>query len=168
MLKDRLLELGAIKFGDFVLTSGRKSGYYVDIKDAATDPKMLDEIASELSHRVTLGKVAGMELGAVPITVATAIKKGIPYLILRKERVHGTKKLVIGRLTEGEEIELIEDVVTTGGSLLKAANLIRDNGGIVRRAICVVDREEGGAEMLRDNGIELVSVVKISEVKPDH
>lgn len=163
MLKERLVEAGAIKFGDFVLTSGKKSNYYVDIKDAATDPGILEEIAFELSSRVQMKKIAGMELGAVPITVATAVRLKIPYLVLRKERSHGTKKLIIGQLSEGEEIELIEDVVTTGGSLLKAAKLVRDNGGVVKRAIVVVDREEGGREMLEDNGIELVSVVKMSE-----
>lgn len=163
MLKDRLFETGAIKFGDYVLTSGNKSNFYVDIKDSATIPDILEEIASELASKVTKDKIAGMELGAVPITVATAVKKGIPYLVLRKERSHGTKKLIIGHLNEGEEVELIEDVVTTGGSLLKAAKLIRENGGIVKRAIVVVDREEGGREMLLENGIELDSLVKMSE-----
>lgn len=165
MLGDRLVEAGAIKFGDFVLTSGKRSTYYVDIKDAATDPEILEEISSGLASLVSAKKVAGMELGAVPITVATAVRMRIPYIVLRKERNHGTKKLVIGYLSSGEEVELIEDVVTTGGSLLKAANLIRENGGIVRRAICVVDREEGGSEMLMENGIELVPLVRISEVK---
>lgn len=165
MLKERLVDMGAIKFGEFTLTSGKKSSYYVDIKDAATHPDMLNDISSELAERVSLSKVAGMELGAVPITVATAIRKNIPYLILRKERSHGTKKLIIGELEPGEEVELIEDVVTTGGSLLKAATLIRESGGVVKRAICVVDREEGGVELLRENGIELIPVVKISEVR---
>lgn len=165
MLKDRLVELGAIKFGDFTLTSGKKSNYYVDIKDAATDPDTLGEISLELSKRVTAGKIAGMELGAVPITVATAVRLNLPYLVLRKERSHGTKKLVIGNLKPGEEVELIEDVITTGGSLLKAARLVRENGGVVKRAIVVVDREEGGKEMLLENGIELEAVVKISEVR---
>ncbi len=166
MLKERLLEAGAIKFGDFVLTSGKKSNYYVDIKDAATDPDTLKEITEELSSRVRARKIAGMELGAVPITVATAVRLKLPYLVLRKERSHGTKKLIIGHLQQGEEVELIEDVVTTGGSLLKAANLVRENGGVVKRAIVVVDREEGGKEMLKENGIELESVIKISEVQP--
>lgn len=165
MIGKKLLDAGAIKFGDFILTSGKRSDYYVDIKDAATEPEMLDEIAAELASKITAGKIAGMELGAVPITVATAVKKKMPYLVLRKERKHGTKKLVIGKLDHGEEVEVIEDVVTTGGSVLKAAQLIRENGGIVKRAICVVDREEGGAEMLKENGIELVPVVKISEVR---
>ena len=166
MLKERLLEAGAIKFGDFVLTSGKKSNYYVDIKDAATDPDTLQEISEELASRVKARKIAGMELGAVPITVATAVRMKLPYLVLRKERSHGTKKLIIGHLEQGEEVELIEDVVTTGGSLLKAAQLGREKGGFVRRAIVVVDREEGGKEMLKENGIDLESVVKISEVQP--
>ncbi len=165
MLKDRLVETGAIKFGDFVLTSGKRSNYYVDIKDAATIPDILDEISAEIASRITVDKIAGMELGAVPITVAAAVRKKIPYLVLRKERAHGTKKLIIGQLSEGEEVELIEDVVTTGGSLLKAANLVRENGGIVKKAIVVVDREEGGREMLLENGVELQSVVRMSDFK---
>lgn len=165
MLKEKLVELGAIKFGEFVLTSGKKSEYYVDIKDAATDPETLEIISSELASRLVAKKIAGMELGAVPITVATAVKTGLPYLVLRKERNHGTKKLIIGSLAAGEEIDIIEDVVTTGGSILKAAKLIRENGGVVKRAIVVVDREEGGRENLEANGIELISVVKISDVK---
>ncbi len=168
MLSERLLEKGAIKFGDFVLTSGKRSNFYVDIKDAATEPIVLKEIAEELASRVQKDKIAGMELGAVPITVATALKKGMPYLILRKERSHGTKKLIIGNLQKGEEVELIEDVVTTGGSLLKAATLVRENGGVVRRAIVVVDRQEGGGEMLKEHGIELDSIVKMSDFARKH
>ncbi|MEM0155715.1 MAG: orotate phosphoribosyltransferase [Thermoplasmataceae archaeon] len=164
MLKDTLLKSGAIKTGEFVLTSGKKSNYYVDIKEAATDPAVLKEISAELSKNIKARKIAGMELGAVPILVSTAIRLSIPYVILRKEITHGTKKLTVGKINEGETIDMIEDVVTTGHSLLRAIDLVRNNGGVVKRAICVVDRLDGGAELLMENGVQLIPLVKISEI----
>lgn len=165
-LSEKLLSAGAIKFGDFVLTSGKHSRYYVDIKDAATDPETLDLISQIFSDRIGLNRIAGVELGAVPLLVATAVKKGLPYIIIRKERKHGTGRLTIGELTGGEEVEIIEDVVTTGGSVMKAVNYLRENGAKVSRAHCVVDREEGGKELLASNRVELVPLIRISEIMP--
>jgi len=165
MLKDILLSSGAIKIGDFVLTSGKKSSYYVDIKEAATDPMVLKAISEEIAKKITAGKIAGMELGAVPLIVSVSILKSIPYVILRKSITHGTKKLTVGKIDTGETIDMVEDVVTTGNSLLKAVNLIRENGGIVKRAICVVDRMDGGSELLKENGVELVPLLKISDLE---
>lgn len=159
-----LMDKGAIKFGDFVLTSGKRSRYYVDIKDAATDPALLNLLAGLFAERVSAGTVAGVELGAVPILIATAVMKGIPYIIIRKERKHGTGKLTIGEISPGQEIDIIEDVVTTGGSVLKAARYLRENGAVVSHVYCVVDREEGGSELLRENSLELSPLIRISEI----
>lgn len=158
-----LLETGAVKFGDFLLTSGKKSSYYVDIKDAATDPATLGLIAELFTGMLEEKKIAGVELGAVPLLVATALKAGIPYVIIRKERKHGTGKLTIGEYGD-EGIDIIEDVVTTGNSILKAVNYLRENGASVSRAFCVVDRQEGGAELLRENGVDLRPILRISEL----
>ena len=165
MLKDVLINSGAIKIGDFVLTSGKKSSYYVDIKEAATDPKVLNAISVEISKNITAQKIAGMELGAVPLVVSVSLLRTIPYVILRKERSHGTKKLTVGKIGVGEVIDMIEDVVTTGNSLMKAINIVRDNGGVVRRAVCVVDRMDGGSELMRENGVELIPLLKISDLE---
>lgn len=165
-LSQKLLESGAIKFGDFLLTSGKRSKYYVDIKDAATNPEILSLISKIFISRIGNHKIAGVELGAVPLLVATAVLKGLPYIIIRKERKHGTGKLTIGEITHGEEIEIIEDVVTTGGSILKAVNYLRENGAIVNRAYCVVDREEGGKELLEANNVTLEPLIRISEIMP--
>ncbi|MCL4336382.1 MAG: orotate phosphoribosyltransferase [Candidatus Thermoplasmatota archaeon] len=158
-----LLETGAVKFGDFLLTSGKRSSYYVDIKNTATDPATLSLIADMFTGMLKGKKIAGVELGAVPLLVATALKAGIPYVIIRKERKHGTGKLTIGEFGE-EDIDIIEDVVTTGNSILKAVNYLRENGARVSRAFCVVDREEGGKELLRENGVDLRSILTISEL----
>ena len=168
MINEKLLELKAIKFGDFTLTSGKKSKYYVDLKGASTNPDFLREVADELATRVTPGAmVAGVELGAVPLVVATAIKLKVPYLIIRKEdRTHGNKDPIIGNLEKGKEVELIEDVVTTGGSVLRAVTLLREKGAIVNKVICIVDREEGGTAALERHNVKLVPLVRISEVMP--
>ncbi|EQB65121.1 MAG: orotate phosphoribosyltransferase [Thermoplasmataceae archaeon] len=164
MLNRILQEKGAIKTGEFTLTSGKKSNFYVDIKDACADPEVLKVIVGELEKKVTSKAVAGVELGAVPLVVATAFKMSIPYFIIRKQSNHGMKKLLIGKPEEGVNVDIIEDVVTTGGSVLKAANLLMSNGMKIGKIITVVDREEGGIELLRENGLKLESLVKISEV----
>jgi orotate phosphoribosyltransferase len=165
MLKDILLKSGAIKFGDFVLTSGKRSNYYVDIKETMTDPTALKEVAELISKNLTSDVIAGVELGAVPLVVAVALLSGKRYIIIRKDRPHGTKSLLIGQAPSGSGVNIIEDVVTTGGSVLRAAEILKESGLKVSRVVCVVDREEGGKENLAKAGIELISLLKISEVK---
>ncbi|MFG1518887.1 MAG: orotate phosphoribosyltransferase [Thermoplasmataceae archaeon] len=165
MLADTLVKSGAIKFGEFKLTSGAMSSYYVDIKEICTNPSTLKEIVENIKPNITAGIIAGVELGAVPLIVATSIIANKPYIIIRKERSHGTGSLIIGNNFEGKEVDLIEDVVTTGGSVVKAVEILRENKAIVKKAICVVDREEGGKKNLLDHGIELIPLVKISQIK---
>lgn len=165
-LKDSLKECGAFQTGEFILTSGKISNFYVDIKRASTNPKILAEIARCMAKYLKEEeKIAGMELGAVPLAVALSLETDLPYLIIRKgERKHGTGKLVEGDLKKEDKIIIVEDVTTTGSSLLKAAEIIREEGGKVERALVVVDREEGAYELLKENGLELVPLVKVSEM----
>ncbi|MHB1829791.1 MAG: orotate phosphoribosyltransferase [Candidatus Micrarchaeaceae archaeon] len=161
-----LLDNGAIKYGDFVLPFGNRTTYFVDVKEVSTDPKFLETAATELSKEVKEKTIAGIELGAVPLLVATSIKLQIQYIIVRKKHEHGTKELLIGKLEKGTKVDIIDDVVSTGGSILLTAKLLRERGAEVSRAIAVVDREEGGAALLKDNGIKLVSLIKgVSELK---
>jgi len=165
MLKEKLIECGAIKFGEFVLASGKKSKYYVDIKKASTKHEILELMGTMLAEKVKGDLLAGVELGAVPLTAITAIKAKKDYLIIRKEKKgYGTSKLIEGDYKEGQEVDIIEDVVTTGGSVLRAIKLLRDAGLKVNRVICVVDREEGGKENLEKEGVELISLVKAREL----
>ena len=168
-LKEQLLSSEAVMFGEFTLTSGKKSNYYVDIKKASTDTAILKNIAGCMKPLIGDEKViAGMELGAVPLAVALALESGLPYVIIRKgERKHGTGKQIEGKLPEGSKVLIVEDVATTGGSLVKAVEAIRNSGGIVNRAIVVVDREEGGTEKARELDVELIPLVKISDILPD-
>ncbi|UCG70534.1 MAG: orotate phosphoribosyltransferase [Thermoplasmata archaeon] len=166
VLKDVLKECGAFKTGEFTLTSGKKSNYYVDIKQASTNPKILKEIAEcMVKHLKGEEKIAGMELGAVPLAVALSLETDLPYLIIRKKtRSHGMGKLIEGHLEKNDKIILVEDVTTSGSSLLKAAEIVRGEGGMVKRALVVVDREEGATQLLREHDIELVPLVKVSDM----
>lgn len=170
MEKENLIELlkecGAIKFGKFKLTSGKESSYYIDIKSAALQPKILSKIAEELAKKICgEEKIACIELGAVPIATAVALRTEIPFVILRKEpREHGTGRQIEGELKENESVVVIEDVATTGNSILKVVKAVRERGATVKRAIVVVDREEGAENLLKQNNVELVSLLRVSEL----
>jgi orotate phosphoribosyltransferase len=166
VLKDSLKECGAFKVGEFTLTSGKKSNFYVDIKQASTNPMILREIAVKMKEHVKdEDRIAGMELGAVPLAVALSLECNLPYLIIRKkERAHGTGKLIEGNMDPGDRILLVEDVTTTGSSVVKAANIIREADGKVNRVVVVVDREEGAFELLEKHQISLEPLVKVSEM----
>ncbi len=166
MIKDKLLQANAIMFGDFTLTSGKKSDYYVDMKSPiASSPELLNEVSDEIAKHVSARSVAGVELGAVPILVATAMKLRIPYAIIRKDnREHGITDPLVGAPLFGTTVDIIEDVVTTGTSVMRAASILRGKGLFVSKVICVVDREDGARELLNQNGMSLVSIVRISEI----
>jgi orotate phosphoribosyltransferase len=170
MLKDSLIECGAIKFGDFTLTSGKKSKYYVDIKKASTNPKILKEIAVEMSRIIgsydsQIDIIGGMELGAVPLAAALALETGIPYVMIRKQpREHGVTSQVVGVMPQNANAVIVEDVATTGGSIVKSIEVLKAVGAEVKLVLVVVDREEGGKELVEKHNIELTSLVKASDL----
>ena len=152
--------------GDFTLASGKNSNYYVNMKRAITEPEILSTIAKLINEKVDddIDKIAGPALGAVPIATAVSLESGKPLLMIRKEKKgYGTSKLIEGDLLEGDNVILVEDVTTTGGSLLKAINAILDNGGVVKKAFVVVDREEGAMETFANEGNTLEPLISVSE-----
>ena len=151
MLIDDLVSCGAVKFGDFTLTSGKKSRYYVDIKKASSNPLILRRITEAFGgHSIDCDKVAGVELGAVPLIVAYSLMYGIPFVIIRKaDRDHGMKNRIEGTIEKNDRILLLEDVVTSGGSVIKALDLLEAEGCKVQAVLSVVDREEGGTDILK-------------------
>lgn len=165
MIKERLIEAGAVKSGKFTKASGGETTVYVDVKEALTRPEVLTEIAGEIAKNISASKIAGVELGAVPLVVAVSQALKIPYVIIRKEKkAYGVEKQFIGEIKKGESIEIIEDVVTKGKTVASAVELLRREGAEVSRAICVVDREEGGREALIAQGVGLISLVRLSEL----
>jgi orotate phosphoribosyltransferase len=156
-----LRKCGALKYGDFILTSGKRSGYYVDIKAAVTRPDMLRIIGRGMApHASGYARIAGVELGAVPIAVAVSLETDLPYIMVRKEKKeHGTQKPFEGEMVKGEKILFVEDVVTTGGTLMKAILDLRERGASIDKVVCVVDRQEGGQESLSGIGVSLYSLL---------
>ncbi len=164
MLWEQLIDAGAVKFGEFTLTSGKKSDYYVDIKEAMADPLMLGQTAVMLAKEVESEFIAGVELGAVPLVVAASLMTKKPYIIIRKERSHGTGSLFVGKPVPGKTVDIIEDVVTTGGSVAKAVEKLREAGMKVGKIIYVVDRQEGGEERFANLGVKAVPLFKIRDM----
>lgn len=162
-----LKENEVIKFGKFTLSSGKESDYYVDMKRAVTDPEILSKVAEIISEKIEglgVDKVAGPALGAVPIATAISLHAKLPLLMIRKEKKgYGTSKLIEGDLEEGDSVVVVEDVTTTGKSLLKAIDTIENNKGVVKRAFVVVDRSEGALENFKTNGIELEPLLSIED-----
>lgn len=172
-LSDSLKECGAIKFGDFTLASGKKSKYYIDIKKASANPLILKSIAHEISkkikqHSIEADYIGCVALGGVPIAVAVSLETGLPLIIIRKEaKEYGTKGQVVGDFIKESRVLMVEDVTTTGGSVIKAIKLLKEEGLIIRHVIVVVDREEGAHVALADEGVELTPLVKISDLLKD-
>lgn len=165
MLKEMLMELKVVQRGEFILASGRKSNYFVNIKRASTSPKVLREIGKAMAPFVGDAKIAGMALGAVPLAVAVALETNQPFVMVRKEpKDHGTKELIEGEVSPGDKFVVVEDVATTGGSTLQVVNALRAKGANVLRAIVVVDREEGATQLLSEHGIDLISIFKVKDL----
>ncbi|MDR2966716.1 MAG: orotate phosphoribosyltransferase [Methanobacteriaceae archaeon] len=168
-LIDILQENKVFKRGKFILSSGKESDYYIDMKKAITDVEILKTIAKLIFEKIkdeSIDKVAGPALGAVPIATAISLKADIPLLMIRKEKKdYGTSKLIEGQLNRGDNVILVEDVTTTGNSLLKAIEAIEKNGGIVKRAFVVVDREEGAIDNFKEKNLKLEPLIQVSEFK---
>ncbi|SFS68640.1 orotate phosphoribosyltransferase [Halostagnicola kamekurae] len=165
-LIEALRAADAVRFGEFELSHGGTSEYYVDKYLFETDPDCLEAISEAFADRLGADdKLGGVALGGVPLAAATSVAAGVPYVIARKQRKdYGTANLVEGRLDDGEEVVVVEDIVTTGTSLVDAVEALRDAGAAVERALVVVDREEGGRETVEDAGVEMESLVTASEL----
>lgn len=171
--KDYLIDIlkknNVFKTGKFTLSSGKKSDYYVDMKKAITNVEILKTIAKIITHEIKdekIDKIAGPALGAIPIATAISLESNIPLLMIRKEKKeYGTSKLIEGQLNDGDNVVVVEDVTTTGNSLLKAIDAINDNRGKVKKSFVVVDREEGAGDMFKNKNIDFQPLIYVSEFK---
>ena len=167
-LIDALRDADAVKFGEFELSHGGTSDYYVDKYLFETDPRCLSLIASAFADRVGDDRLAGVALGAVPLVAATAVETERPYVIVRKSaKEYGTGNRIEGEFEAGEEVVVLEDIATTGQSAIDAVEALREAGAIVDRVLVVVDREEGAAANLAEHDVELESLLTASELLAD-
>jgi orotate phosphoribosyltransferase len=156
--------------GDFLLRSGKRSPYYLDKFRFETRPDLLgalgDRIAAAVrEHEPDAVRLAAPVLGAVPLAAAASLAGGIPFVIVRDEaKSYGTANRLEGAYEEGELVCLVEDIVTSGGALLDSIAAVREAGLVVRTAICVIDREEGGADVLARLAVRLRPLFRVKDL----
>jgi len=167
-----LHKIDALKFGVFKLTSGKISPYYIDLRIVPSFPDAFRQICDFYGESITsqvgfknFDRIAGVPIAGIPFASQIAYNLKKPFLYVRKGvRLHGRQRRVEGILVSGDRVLLVDDLVTTGLTLKKAAKAVTAEGGIVKEAVALLDREEGGKEKLAKNGIQLHALLKISEV----
>ncbi|MCH2402279.1 MAG: orotate phosphoribosyltransferase [Pirellulales bacterium] len=173
--KESLIELirqQGLEFGDFTLASGKKASYYLDCRKVTLDARgarLIAEGILELLGEAMPNAVGGMAIGADPITAAVITLAGLRDIdlkgfIVRKEaKQHGKGRAVEGPVTPGDRVVIVEDVVTTGGSSLRAIDQVEQFGLRVERVIAIIDRLEGGAEAFQQRGIPLTTLLTVRD-----
>lgn len=153
-LGKKIVELSYIE-GDFILSSGRKSNYILDKYAFETKPEILETIAGEMAKMVESDttKIAGMELGGIPLATALSLATSIPFVIIRKaKKGHGLERLIEGDINKNDKVVIVEDIATTGSQALLAAKTIEETGASILKIIYVVDREEGARKEIEGKG----------------
>ena len=161
-------KLGIIKFGRFTLKSGIERPFYVDLRPLASDPKILKKLANYLLDMLPLDNfdlICGVPYAALPMATAMSLESYLPLIIKRKEaKQYGTKKMLEGIFTKGQNCLLVEDVITSGTSLLETIPEIENEGISVSDIVVVLDRQQGGKEILESKGFRVHTLFTISEV----
>lgn len=166
-IADRIKKAGAIKKGKFKLSNGSLTDYYIDKYVFETQPDVLDEIADQIAARIDSDEVdviAGPELGAVPLVTAVSLRTGIPCAYIRKGQKHyGTQARVEGTIEKGQRVAIVEDVTTTGNTIIETTELVKEVGGVPKHLIVVVDRDDGAVENVKEAGYDLEYLVQVGE-----
>lgn len=166
-LRSLLLEKSVVRGREFKLASGKTSDFYVDARVTTLDAEgatLCGRIFFEMLSAFQVDAVGGYSIGADPIVSAIAVisyqeKKPLPAFIIRKEeKSHGTRKMIEGNFRSGMRVALFDDVITSGGSIIKGARQVEAEGGKVEVIMAVLDREEGGREAIESHGYRFMSI----------
>ena len=167
-LVNDLYAIQALKFGEFRLKSGVLSPFYVDLRGIIAHPPFLQAVALrilDVLRPLRLDRIAGIPYAGLPIATAVALAGNLPMLYARKEvKDHGTRRAIEGTFTPGEVVVLIDDVITDGASKFEAAAPFLEAGLVIKDFVIFLDREQGGADRLREKGYALHSALRISAV----
>ncbi len=166
-----LKKTNALEFGAFKLSSGRTTPYYVDLRVIPSFPDIFQRVVDMMTDALTreldvgsISRIAGIPISGTPFAALLAFRLRKPYIYTRQTlRLRGRERRVEGVLVPGDRVLLVDDLATTGQSLLKAALAIRAEGGLVSDAFVFLDREEGASKRLEKNGITLHRVLRMSE-----
>ncbi|MFB3883972.1 MAG: orotate phosphoribosyltransferase [Thermodesulfobacteriota bacterium] len=166
-----LIKNNAIKFGDYILASGKKSPYYIDLRLTISSPTTMDWIANSLTRIILneigkdkIDRILGVPTAGVPFATVVSQKLGIPLIYYRQARKeHGVRKKIEGIIERNDRILVIDDLITTGESVIESAEVVRDQGGVVNELVVLLDREQGGKEKLQASRIEPHVLFKISD-----
>ena len=154
--------------GEFLLRSGKTSNEYFDKYQFESNPVLLNAISDHLLDILPndYDYLGALEMGGIPLATLLSVKTGKPVLFTRKRaKEYGTRRFAEGPDYNGKKILIIEDVVTSGGQIILSTKDLRDTGGIIEHAICVIDRESAGVEALVENNIKLHSLFTMSYIK---
>lgn len=167
---DLAKQIKAVSFltGRFKLRSGKISSFYWDKYRFESNPVLLSAVVDELQKLLpeSFDKLAGLELGGIPLTTGLSLRTGKPCLYVRKTaKTYGTCNLVEGGFRTGETAVVVEDVITTAGQVCSSVRQMRDLGLIVQHVVCVIDRQQGGGENLKEIGCSLASVFTLDELE---
>lgn len=170
-----MLAVRSARRGHFTLASGRQSTLYIDARLTTMSPDGL-ALIGPLAHQALLDAawnvdaVGGLTLGADPISYAIAYASAAgpdpfrAFSVRKEAKLHGTGKLIEGPFQSGDRVAVIEDVITTGGSAIRAIEAVRASGGIVVGVLALVDREEGGRAALEATGLPVISLVTATQI----
>lgn len=167
-LRQIIVEKSLITGRTFTLASGRTSSFFVNLKQTMLDPEganLLADLILDVMEAHGLRNIGGLEMGAVPLVAAVCTKSfgRFPvnaFFVRKGMKDHGAAQLIDGHLEGGAEVLIIDDVVTTGGSAVQAAEAVRARGCHVSKVLAIVDRQEGGRENLSEHGFELISLLE--------
>jgi len=167
-----LNKIGALQFGAFKLTSGKISPYYIDLRIVPSFPdafqRICDFYVSFIKDEIgmkSFGRIAGIPVAGIPFASQIAYNFRKPFLYIRRGvRLHGRQRRIEGILAPGDRVLLVDDLITTGLSMKKAARAITAEGGVVNDTVVLLDREEGGREKLEKSGMKLHSLLRVSEI----
>jgi len=167
-----LARVGAVKFGIFRLTSGKTSPYYIDLRLIPSFPDAFKFITDVYINMIedelglnAFDRIAGVPTSGIPFAAVVAFGLEKPFLYVRKEtKLHGRERRVEGILAPGDRVILLDDLITTGKTLSDAVKAVRAEGGEVEHAFVLIDREEGGREVLEEVGVQLHALLTVREL----